>query len=91
MPISPCHQLVKDLKATIDARMTGKQVSSVGHRGRSLEYAETPLKELIAYYNQVRNGCADALADPELIEVRPLDQQFGTRGRPAQFMGRRNV
>lgn len=88
MPISPCHQLARDLKAAIDARLTGKQVQSAGHKGRSVAYAETPIKELIAYYNQVRAGCADALADPDLIAIAPLDQPTTTRGRPAVRLGR---
>lgn len=88
MPLSPCHQLVKDLKTAIDARMLGKQVSSLGHKGRSLAYAEQPLKELIAYYNQMRQGCPDALADAELVAIAPLDQPTTTRGAPARFLGR---
>ncbi len=88
MPLAPCHQLVKDLKAAIDARMLGKQVQSLGHKGRNLSYAEQPLKELIAYYNQMRQGCPDALADPELAAIAPLDQPTTTRGAPARFLGR---
>jgi len=88
MPLAPCHQLVKDLKAAIDARMLGKQVQSLGHKGRNLSYAEQPLKELIAYYNQMRQGCPGALADPELAAIAPLDQPTTTRGAPARFLGR---
>lgn len=88
MPVSPCHQLARDLKATIDTRLTGKQVQSLGHKGRNLEYASATLSELIAYYNQVRKGCPDALADPELIAIAPLDQPTGTRGRPGTRPGR---
>lgn len=91
MPLSICHQRVVDLKAAIDARMSGKQVTSVGHKGRNLEYAEAPIRELISYYNQCRRACADAMADPELIEINPLDLPFGTRGRPARFAGRGHV
>ncbi len=88
---SPCYLLCKDLKASIDERLTGKQVQSVGHKTKTLEYRDVPLKELIAYYNQVRNSCTEAQADPELIAIAPLDQPFGTRGRPAAFVGRRYV
>lgn len=88
MPLSPCHALARKLKATIDARLTGGQVQSLGHKGRNLEYADVPLKELIAYYNQVRNGCPDALADPELIAISPLDLPTGPRGRPGVRLGR---
>ncbi len=86
--MTPCHQLARDLKAAIDARMLGKQVQSVGHKGRSLSYSDQPLPALIAYYNQIRQSCADAMSDPELIEVRPLDQPTTRRGRPARFTGR---
>lgn len=88
MPLAPCHQLARDLKAAIDARLTGRQVQSSGFKGRSVAFAEVPIKELIAYYNQVRNSCADALADTELIEIKPLDQPTGTRGAPAIRLGR---
>lgn len=88
MPVSPCHQLARELKATIDARLTGRQVQSIGHKGRNLEYMQTPIKELIAYYNQVRSSCPDALADPDLIAIAPLDQPTGTRGRPGVRAGR---
>lgn len=88
MPLTPCHQLVKDLKATIDARLTGRQVSTFAHRGRSIGYADTPLRELINYYNQMRACCPDALADPELIAIGDLDQPTGTRGAPGVRLGR---
>lgn len=88
MPLAPCHQLARDLKAAIDARMLGRQVASVGHKGRTLAYADQPLPSLIAYYNQVRQSCADALADPDLIAIAPLDQPTTTRGAPARFLGR---
>lgn len=86
-----CYDLCKKLKASIDARLSGEQVQSVSHKTKALEYRDVPLKELIAYYNQVRNLCAEAQADPELIAIAPLDQPFGTRGRPARFMGRGHV
>ena len=86
--ISPCHQLAKDLKAAIDQRMLGTKAQSVGHKGRNIAYAETPTKDLIAYYRQVRNSCPDAIADLELIDIMPLDGPSGTRGRPISFAGR---
>lgn len=88
MPISPCHQLVKDLAELINARMLGRQVQSSSAKGRSASFAEVPLRELIAYYNQRRLACPDALADAELIELQPLDQPTATRGGPARFYGR---
>jgi hypothetical protein len=91
MPLSPCHQLAKDQKATIDARMMGRKAQNISHKGRSVAYAETPTKELIAYYNQVRAACPDALADAELIELTPLDGPQGRRGPPSKFFGRGHV
>lgn len=88
MPLSACHQLVKDLSEIINARMLGRQVQSSSAKGRSASFAETPIKELISYYNQRRAACADALADPELIELTPLDQPTASRGAPARFLGR---
>lgn len=79
---------VKDLYAVITAKMTGKQVQSASAKGRQAAYAETPLKELIAFYMQLRRQCPEALADPTLPEVSPLDQPFATRGRPAVSFGR---
>ena len=88
MPLSTCHQLATDLKAAIDARILGRQAQSVGHKGRNMTYAETPIKDLIAYYNQVRCSCPDALADPDLIAIDPLDGRTGEVRRPAVFFGR---
>lgn len=88
MADSPCYTLAKELKAAIDARLAGRQVNSAAHKGRSVQYSQTPIKELIAYYNQVRASCQAALADPDLIYIAPLDQPAGTRGRPAVFSGR---
>lgn len=88
MANSPCHQLALDLKAAIDARLLGKQVQSVGHKGRNVSYAEQPINSLIAYYNQVRQGCPDALADATLIAIAPLNQPTTTRGAPARFLGK---
>jgi len=88
MALTPCHQLVKDLAEVIDARMLGRQVSSSSAKGRSATFTEMPIRELIAYYNQKRAACADALADTSLIAIAPLDQPTGTRGAPARFLGR---
>ncbi len=88
MADSPCYKLAKELKATIDARMTGRQVQSSSAKGRSASFADVPLRELIAYYNQVRTSCPEAMADAELIALQPLDQPTGTRGGPAVFYGR---
>jgi hypothetical protein len=88
---SPCHKLARDLKAAIDARMRGEQVTQIGHRGRNMSFAEVNLNQLISYYNQTRAGCPDALADPELIAIAPVDQPFVTRGRPAVYLGKSTV
>lgn len=91
MALTPCHQLAKDLKAAIDARMLGKKAQSVGHKGRNVAFTETSTKDLIAYYNQVRSGCPDACEDLDLLHISPLDGPTGTRGRPAVFHGRGHV
>jgi len=87
-PLSPCHQLARDLKAAIDARMLGRQVASFAQRGRTMAYADQPIESLIGYYNQIRAGCPDAAADPSLIAIGPLDAPVVTRGPPARFAGR---
>lgn len=88
MPTSPCYDLAKKLKAAIDERMLGEQVQSIGQRGRTVAYADVPLDKLIAYYNQTRNACPEALEDTALIAIAPLDQPTTTRGGPARFAGR---
>ena len=76
---APCLVTLRELKAAIDARMLGRQVQSVGHKGRSMEYAETSLSDMISYYNQLWRQCPDAQA--ELPELKPLDQPSYARGR----------
>lgn len=88
MPVSPCHQLAKDLKTAIDNAVLGRMVQSAGAKGRQVTYSTAQINEMIAYYNQARNGCPDAIADTTLIELKPLDQPQGTRGAPARFFGR---
>lgn len=88
---SPCHKLARELFATIAARLKGEQVSEIGHRGRNMSFADAKINEQIAFYNQVRNGCPDALADPELIHIAPVDQPVVTRGRPAVYLGKSTV
>lgn len=80
--------MAKDLKAAIDARMLGRKAQSFGNKGRQMTYVDTPTPQLIAYYNQTRNACPDALADPDLIELAPLDQPTTRRGRPGVVYGR---
>ena len=83
--ISPCHRLARELKSAIDALMTGKQVQSVSHRGRSVSYSAANLAQLVSYYERVRANCPDALADPDLIAISP------TRGAPIVKFGRGHV
>lgn len=87
MSLTPCHQLAKDLKAAIDARMLGTQAQSVGHKGRNVQFADVSLDKLIAYYRQTRFACPDAMADSDLHDVLPLDGPVGTRGAPMIFSG----
>ncbi len=87
--VPECLATLRELKAVIDARMLGRQVQSVGHKGRQMAYAETPVKDLIAYYRQLWAQCPAAQA--ELPELKPLDAAVGTRGKPAVFVGRGHV
>jgi len=80
-----CLVRLRELKAKIDQRIDGGQVTSVGHRGRSLQYSETSVNDMIRYYNQLWQQCPAAQA--ELPQLVPLDQHVATRGRPAVFVG----
>lgn len=86
--VAPCLKLARELKATIDARMLGREVKSAGHRGRQMEYAQRSIGELINYYNQIRTTCPAAMADPDLIELVPPDQPTVKRGPPGVRFGR---
>lgn len=88
MPVSACHQRVLDLKARIDKAALGELVVSAGAKGRQVTYTPAQINQMIALYNQYRKACPDALADPDLIELQPLDQPQGSRGRPAAYFGR---
>lgn len=88
MPASPCHQLALDLKAAIDKAVLENQIASAGHKGRQVAYSVVELNQKIAYYNQVRMGCPDAMADATLQYIAPLDLPAVMRGRPAVRMGR---
>lgn len=83
-----CHQEVIELRAAIKAAALSKTVQSAGAKGRQVTYSTAEINQMIALYNQLRNACPDALADPNLIELKPLDQPQGSRGRPATFLGR---
>lgn len=85
---SACHQSVIDLKIAIDRAVMNQQVQSVGAKGRQVTYSIVQINHMIALYNQYRAACPDARADASLIELKPLDQPQGTRGRPAAFLGR---
>lgn len=91
MPLSPCHQRAKDLFDAIQARALGTQAQSVGHKGRNVQFSEMSTNHLISLYNQSRNLCADALADPDLIPLSPLDAPGTTRGRPLGYAARGRV
>jgi hypothetical protein len=83
--MSTCLETLRELKTAIDARMTGKQVQSVGHKGRNLAYSEMNVSDMIAYYRQLWRQCPEA--QEELPELQPLDAPTGTRGRPAMGFG----
>lgn len=83
---TPCLLVLQKLKEAIDARMTGEGVQSVGHKGRSLEYANMSVSDMVKYYIQLWRQCPAAQA--VLPELQQLDAPTGTRGRPAVFLGR---
>jgi len=86
---TPCLLVLRKLKAAIDQRMTGEGVQSVGHKGRTMEYANLNVSDMVKYYMQLWKQCPAAQA--ELPEMQTLESTTGTRGRPAIFMGRRFV
>jgi hypothetical protein len=86
---SPCLVTLRKLKAAIDARMSGEGVQSVGHKGRSMEYANMNVGDMIKYYAQLWKQCPQAQA--ELPELQPLDAPTARRGRPAIFVGNGRV
>lgn len=87
--VPPCLAELRTLKAAIDAKMTGRQVQTVGHGGRNVGYSEMRVDYMVAYYRQLWAQCPAAQA--ELPELQALDQPVGTRGRPAVFLGRGHV
>lgn len=87
--MATCLETLRDLKAAIDARLLGRQVQSVDHKGRSISYSEMSVSDMITYYRQLWLQCPEAQA--ELPELKPLDAPPGARGRPARFLGRRWV
>ncbi len=89
MPDSPCLAKCRELYEAITARTLGQQVQSVGHKGRQVGYSDTSLGDMIALYRQLWAQCPDAQA--ELPTLKPLEQPTGTRGRPAQFLGKGHV
>lgn len=86
MPDSPCLANVRALYDAIMAKSTGRQVQSMGHRGRDMSYSEMDVKDMISLYRQLWQQCPDAQV--QLPDLKPLDAVTGTRGRPAQFLGR---
>ena len=58
-------------------------------KGRQVGYSDTSLSDMISLYRQLWAQCPSAQA--ELPALKPLDQPTGTRGRPAQFLGKGHV
>lgn len=83
---TPCIDILRKLKEAIDTRMMGEGLHSVGHKGRTMAYANMNVSDMVKYYIQLWKQCPAAQA--ELPELLPLDATTGTRGRPAIFMGR---
>lgn len=82
-----CLETVRELHAAITARMTGRQVQSVGHRGRTLSYSDTSISDMISLYRQLWAQCPEAQA--ELPNLQPLDAHVSTTPRqPGRYAGR---
>lgn len=78
MPLSTAGQQLTDLYNAILARGSGKAVTSAGHKDRSVAYADTPLKDMIALY---RTLWTKALGEETgLPLLNELGQVSGNRG-----------
>lgn len=87
---TPCVAFLRKLLAAIEERSLGEQATSVGHKGRSMQYAELSLEQMVNFYRQRYAICPD-VADTDLPELQALNGPVGRRGRPAQFLGRGHV
>lgn len=85
-PDTPCVAYLRKLQAAIEERTLGELATSVGHKGRTVQFAEVSVEKMINIYRQRWAACPDAAA-AGLPEMQPLDGPVGARA-PARFMGR---
>lgn len=84
--VPPCVADLKTLYDAIMAATTGRQVQSVGHRGRQIGYTQADPNKMIALYRQLRDACPRA-EEFGLPDIKMLDKPPTKRGRPATFIG----
>lgn len=82
--VPPCVAELRDLYDTIKKAMTGQQVTSVGHKGRSVGYTPAQVGDMIKFYAQLRAACprADEFC---LVKLSPLDAPPIQRGAPVKL------
>lgn len=88
-PEPPCVIELRQLREIIMERISGRQASSLGHKGRNVSYAEVSLKDQIAYYRGLLANCPTAAA-AGLTDIPPVDAPIG-RGGPARYGVSRRV
>lgn len=82
--VPPCVTELRDLYDKVKSAIIGEQVSSVGHKGRSIGYSPARVDEMIKFYAQLRAACprADEFDVPKLS---PLDKPTIQRGAPVRL------
>jgi hypothetical protein len=83
--VPPCVTELRDLYTQIKTAIMGQQVTSVGHKGRSVSYTPAKIDDMIKFYAQLRAACpkADAFEVPKLA---PLDKATIARGAPVRLV-----
>lgn len=84
---SPCLQFLRKMLAAIEERSLGEQTSSVSHKGRSVQFSDISLDQMVRLYRQRLYSCPEAQA-AGLPDLKDLNAPVGKRGRPARFIGR---
>jgi radical SAM superfamily enzyme with C-terminal helix-hairpin-helix motif len=77
---------LRELYEAIKKATMGRQVQSVGHRGRQIAYAQANPDNMIKLYRQLRDACPRA-AEFGLPDLKPSDVSTARRGPPARFVG----
>jgi hypothetical protein len=83
--VPPCVQELRDLYAKTKAAIMGEQVTSVGHKGRSVGYTPARVNEMIQFYAQLRAACPRA-DEFEVPKLQALDTPIIKRGPPVRLV-----